>query len=73
MLQLKLIEGNISMEVDGIKFFTALEVSEKLKITPTTVRRYIRDGRLAGQKVGKTFLVSEANLFRFLKIEPKKD
>ncbi len=58
------------MEIQGIKFFTALEVAKQLKITPTTVRRYIKGGKIQGQRVGKTFLVSELNLLRFLKAAP---
>lgn len=55
-------------EIQGIKFFTTLELASKLQVTPQTVREYIKQGKLKAQKVGRSFLVSEKNLLDFLNV-----
>lgn len=55
-------------EIEGIKFFTTLEVASKLKVTPQTIREYIKQNKLKAQKVGRSFLVSEKSLFEFLNV-----
>jgi len=52
--------------IQNIKFYTVLEVAKELKVSPETVRNYIKQGRLIGQRVGRPFLVSEHNLKEFL-------
>lgn len=52
--------------IQNTKFYTVLEVAKTLNITPTTVRAYIRQGKLKGQRVGRPFLVSEHFLKEFL-------
>lgn len=59
----------MTLEFEGVKLYTTLEVSQKLRITPQTVREYIKRKRLQGQRVGKTFLIPEPSLKEFLKIE----
>lgn len=53
--------------IEGIKFYTIPEVAEALKVTPQTVRRYIKIGKLKSQRIGKPILVTEKNLREFLK------
>ena len=36
----------------GEEFLTVSEVAEKLKISPYTVRRWLRDGKLKGKLMG---------------------
>ena len=54
------------IEIEGIKFYSVMEVAKKLHLTPQTVRAYINDGKIAGKKIGRSFLVSHKELLRFL-------
>jgi excisionase family DNA binding protein len=54
------------IEVDGIKFYTILDAAKLMNVTPQTVRKYVKLGRLRGQRVGRPFLISEGNLFKFM-------
>lgn len=49
----------------NIKLFTLAEVSKKLGLSKASLRRYIRNHRLAGQKVGNSWLISEDALRQF--------
>lgn len=53
--------------IQGIKFYTVLETAEELKVTPQTVRAYIKRGELKSQRIGKPILITEQNLKQFLK------
>lgn len=53
--------------------FDIAEVSAKFGVTPKTLRRYIREGKLAGQKIGQKWFVSEegiSDFFRKIKSKP---
>ena len=45
--------------IEGIKFYTVPEVAEVLQVTPQTVRAYIKQGRLKGQRIGRPILITE--------------
>ena len=53
--------------IQGIKFYTVLETAEELKVTPKTIRAYIKRGELKSQRIGKPILITEQNLKHFLK------
>lgn len=53
--------------IEGIKFYTIQETAEALNVTPQTVRAYIKQGRLKGQRIGRPILITENNLKEFLK------
>ena len=52
--------------IEGIKFYTIQETAKVLQVTPQTIRSYIKQGRLKGQRIGKPILVTENNLKEFL-------
>jgi len=52
--------------IEGIKFYTIPETAEALNITPQTVRAYIKQGKLKGQRIGRPILITENNLKEFL-------
>ena len=52
--------------VEGIKLFTLDELSKSLDIHIVTLQRYVREGRILAQKVGKRYLVSQEAPERFL-------
>ena len=54
--------------IEGIKFYTIQETAQVLQVTPQTIRSYIKQGRLKGQRIGKPILVTENNLKEFLQV-----
>lgn len=61
-------------EIEGIKLFTVTETAETLGITPQTVRAYIKQGRLKGQRIGRPILITENSIKQFLNggVEPQQ-
>ena len=55
--------------IEGIAFYTIPEVAENLKVTPQTVRAYIKKGRIKSQRIGRPILITEKNIREFLEIE----
>lgn len=53
--------------IEGIKFYTIQETAQTLRVTPQTVRAYIKQGRLKGQRIGRPILITEKNLKEFLR------
>jgi len=53
--------------IEGIKFYRVPEVAEALKVTPQTIRKYIKTGRLKAQRIGKPIFITEKNILQFLK------
>ena len=60
--------------IEGIKFYTIPETAQALRVTPQTVRAYIKQGKLRSQRIGRPILITENNLREFLKasLEPVK-
>jgi excisionase family DNA binding protein len=52
--------------IEGIKFYTIQETARALKVTPQTVRAWIKQGRLRSQRIGRPILITENNLKEFL-------
>jgi excisionase family DNA binding protein len=48
------------------KLLTPEEVSEMVRISPATVRYWIRKGDMKAIKVGKKWMVREADLYDYL-------
>jgi len=57
----------MSTVIEGIKFYTIPEVAEVLKVTPQTIRAYIKKGKIKSQRIGRPILITENNLKQFLK------
>ncbi|OPZ59500.1 MAG: Helix-turn-helix domain protein [Candidatus Aminicenantes bacterium ADurb.Bin508] len=51
------------------RLMTPEEVAERLAITPKTVRRFLREGRLKAMKVGRLWRVRESDLLAYMKGE----
>jgi excisionase family DNA binding protein len=63
------------IKIGGVTIFELKEVAQKFSISMNTARRYVREGRLSGQKLGQKWYVSEHALDEFfLKpyVRPKK-
>ena len=54
--------------IEGIKFYTIPEAAQALRVTPQTVRAYIKQGKLKGQRIGRPILITENNLKEFLQV-----
>jgi excisionase family DNA binding protein len=52
--------------IEGIKFYTIPETAQALKVTPQTIRAWIKQGKLKGQRIGRPILITENNLKEFL-------
>jgi excisionase family DNA binding protein len=52
----------MSTEIEGIKFYTIPETASALKVTPQTVRTWIKKGRIKSQRIGRPILITENNL-----------
>jgi excisionase family DNA binding protein len=58
----------MATEIEGIKFYTIPETASALKVTPQTVRTWIKKGRIKSQRIGRPILITENNLREFLQI-----
>jgi len=54
--------------IEGIKFYTIPEIAEALKVTPQTIRAWIKQGKIKSQRIGRPILITENNLKDFLKV-----
>ena len=52
----------MSTIIEGVKFYTIPETATALKVTPQTIRAYIKRGRLKSQRIGRPILITESNL-----------
>ena len=55
--------------IKNITFYTIQETAEALKVTPQTIRAWIKQGRLKSIRIGKPIFVTEQNLKEFLQIK----
>ncbi len=55
--------------ISYMPLISSTEAAKRLKITPSLVARYIREGRLKAIKVGKTWCIEERDVERFPKRE----
>lgn len=53
----------------GYTMYNVAELVSILQITDTSVRKYIREGKIRGQRIGRGYLVSEEALKRFLGVD----
>ena len=52
--------------IEGIKFYTIPETATALKVTPQTIRAWIKQQRIKSQRIGRPILITENNLKDFL-------
>ena len=53
--------------LQGITFYTVQQIAMMLRITPQTVRTYIKEGGLKGKRIGRPILITEESLNAFPK------
>lgn len=54
----------------AVTYYTVDRIADMLDLHPKTVQRYIREGRLKAQKVGKSWRVNGHDLSQFLEGSP---
>lgn len=52
--------------IEGIKFYNIQETAKALKVTPQTIRAWIKQGKIKSQRIGRPILITEDNLRQFL-------
>jgi len=52
--------------IESIKFYTIQETAQALKVTPQTVRTWIKKGKIKSQRIGRPILITENNIREFL-------
>lgn len=57
------------IQIGDIKLYSVLELSQVLKITTVTLRTYIRQGKIKGQKIGGMWYITEERLKEFFNKE----
>jgi excisionase family DNA binding protein len=55
-----------ALDVGGVKYFDVPEIVGSMGVRTSTVRRWIRQGRLKGHKVGRKYYVSSVELKRYI-------
>ena len=53
-------------EVEGIRVYTLNETASLLGCHYQTVRRYLKDGKLKGQQIGRPIIVTDLAIKEFL-------
>ena len=57
----------MATEIEGIKFYTIPETAQALRVTPQTIRAWVKQGKLKGLRIGRPILITESNLREFLR------
>ena len=55
--------------IDGDKMYQVDEVAQILGITPFTVRKWLREGKIKGKKIGRPWMIPKAEVQRLLSLE----
>lgn len=54
------------VQINSATFLSVLETSRKLRVTPQTVRNYLKKGELESIRVGRALLIPEQNVHALL-------
>lgn len=52
--------------IEGIKFYNIQETAKTLRVTPQTIRAWIKQGKLKSHRIGRPILITENSLMKFL-------
>lgn len=61
------------IELKDTTAYTVIEASEILQLSQFTVGKYIREGRIKAQKVGRKYYVTDKTIKEFLNGDAKND
>jgi len=54
------------VEIMGVTLYNLKEVAEKLNVSYLTAKTYHKKGRIKGQRIGRSILITEDELQRFV-------
>ena len=54
------------IEIQGVRFYNVPETAKALRVTPQTIRAYIKQGKIKSQRIGRPILITENSLREFL-------
>jgi len=54
-------------KIGEIRLYSVEELSELLDVQETTIRKYLRDGKLRGRKMARRWYVSEESLAEYFR------
>ena len=54
------------------KIYTVTEAREYLKVSDSTIRRYMRKGKLKSQKLGREYRITETAIKEFLEEQARE-
>ncbi len=54
------------IELNGLKAYTIAETADILNISAHTVRTYLKDDKLQGQRIGRTIIIPEVSIKRLI-------
>ena len=60
-------EKELGKTIAGVKLYTIPEVAQVVGVTPQTIRRYIKKGRIKSNKIGRSIFITEKDLRNFAK------
>lgn len=63
----------MSIEIGNIKLFSVEELADILKVTPSTIRIYCREGRIKGRKFGVKWYIPEESLKEYFCTSKEKN
>ncbi len=58
-------------KINNVNFYSVADLSLKLNVTTASVRNYLRQGHLKGQKIMDRWFISEDDLNEFLEKRQK--
>ena len=53
-------------EIMGVKLYNLREVAQELGVSYLTAKTYHKNGRITGQRIGRSIMVTEEELRRFV-------
>jgi len=60
--------------IGNLKLYSVKDLSELLDVQETTIRKYLRDGKLRGRKMARRWYVSEESLAEYFReTEPQTE
>ena len=63
----------MSKEIGGLKLYNLKELSNLMGLSLTSLRTYLREGKLKGRKFGREWYVTEENLKDYFTNSPDDD
>lgn len=61
------------VEIVGIKFFSIEETAEMLRVTPQSIKLYVKAGKIAGKRINAKWHFSEESIQAYLRKPDNQD